>query len=335
MIEEQLKEQASLYVVGALPASEARDFEEVLGGSLELQVFVTELRPSVEALAVALPRRTPSPAVRARLLREIDRRFVGAAVPLSPGPGLPLWALLPWGLAACATFFCIYLATQRRDGRIQVKQLEQRIQELSAQTEGVEKRMEAQRTEFQQQRDQTNQKILSQSVEQMRRQTGVETRMLERVKELERRNADLVLRVPGGAKAAAEGLNPGLDPLVPTVPGGTGVANSQAPTSIGVIRSQVAGMNAIGAVVWEPREQRGTITIDQLPVPASNRDYQLWLFADATPVSAGVLTVDSNGHVQANYRASHPVETVIQWAITLEKKGGSEGPEGSGVMATN
>ena len=59
MIDERREAQAAEYVVGALPADELRDFEQGLSSKLELQLFVKDLRESVEMLPFALPAVVP------------------------------------------------------------------------------------------------------------------------------------------------------------------------------------------------------------------------------------------------------------------------------------
>ena len=71
MIDEQLQEQASLYVFGALEPEEARVFEEQLAASDELRRHVDELSETVAQLAHAAPPRALPRNLEARILKEI------------------------------------------------------------------------------------------------------------------------------------------------------------------------------------------------------------------------------------------------------------------------
>src|SRR6266849_1583355 len=74
MIDEPSEAEASLYVLGALPAEELREFERAMRADLQLQLLVNELRAAAAALVVALPRRDPPPSLKQRLLETIDRQ---------------------------------------------------------------------------------------------------------------------------------------------------------------------------------------------------------------------------------------------------------------------
>jgi quercetin dioxygenase-like cupin family protein len=79
MISEQLQEQASLYALGALTASEQQDFEAALRSQPELRALVRGLQSASEALARSVPQVAPPPELRARVLRSVG---VPAPAPL-------------------------------------------------------------------------------------------------------------------------------------------------------------------------------------------------------------------------------------------------------------
>lgn len=349
MIDEQLKEQASLYVAGALPATEAAQFETALRSSLELQLLVKQLRLSVDALVAALPRRTPPPTLRVRLLREIDQRAGAAAVVgaggASTGSGF-WWQALPWALAACLTFLCVVLASRSSSERQQRYALEAELTEKSARLEQSEKRVEEQRNEAQQQRNEFTQKILQQASEQLKQQTATEIRYLERVKQLQREKSEAAAARVAGNAATTPGTAAPEAPdttLSPGVPGGASVVavpielnrpiTTPETSFLGVMRPREGFTNAIGAVAWEAREQRGTLLIEQLLKPPADKDYQLWLFSDDGRVlSGGVVKMQADGRIVAAYSCSERVDVVTSFKLTLEKAGGVPAP-GQGVLA--
>src|SRR5262245_19950603 len=115
---DELRDQASLYVVGALPPGEAAAFERHLTTCPECMAEVQALRPVTDLLAHAVPQHKPPIDLRNRVLaaavRDVERdvRVVDSRadrIQASSGtrssslPGLPgLPGLLPWLLAAAS-----------------------------------------------------------------------------------------------------------------------------------------------------------------------------------------------------------------------------------------
>jgi len=74
MMTEQQQEQASLYVLGALPADEQRIFEAELHGNAELRELTRALQRATGFLALTSPPVVPSVELRDKVLRSIDSR---------------------------------------------------------------------------------------------------------------------------------------------------------------------------------------------------------------------------------------------------------------------
>jgi len=93
----------------------------------------------------------------------------------------------------------------------------------------------------------------------------------------------------------------------------------------------------LAVVVWDEEKQRGVVKLDHLAVPAPDRDYQLWMIApnQATPVSAGVISVDENRLTEAVFRPAHAVRSVSKFALSIERKGGAPAPEGPIILIGN
>jgi anti-sigma-K factor RskA len=88
-------------------------------------------------------------------------------------------------------------------------------------------------------------------------------------------------------------------------------------------------------VVWNPMEQEGMIKLAKLDLPASDKDYQLWLIDPQypQPVSGGVVTIDpTTGEAHVMFKAVKPIASVAKFAISLEAKGGMPEPHGKIVM---
>lgn len=101
MIDEQMEEMASLYVLGELKAEPAARFEAELLGSAELQEHITALQEDFATLALAAPMRQPPAGLKARLIEQF--RAENHSSKIMRVSFLP-WAIAA-GLAVAATFF--------------------------------------------------------------------------------------------------------------------------------------------------------------------------------------------------------------------------------------
>jgi anti-sigma-K factor RskA len=63
------------------------------------------------------------------------------------------------------------------------------------------------------------------------------------------------------------------------------------------------------------------LNVDKLPMPPSDKQYQLWALKDGKPYDAGVFDMTGDMHMM-------PVKIgeADAFAVTLEKKGGSPTP---------
>ena len=74
---------------------------------------------------------------------------------------------------------------------------------------------------------------------------------------------------------------------------------------------------------WNPDTKKVYVKIENLPVPPSNKQYQLWALSNGKPINAGMMDVDPSD------KTLHPmrdIEDAQAFAITLEPKGGSVNP---------
>jgi anti-sigma-K factor RskA len=111
MIDEHTEELAALYVLDLLDPEESRRFQEVLRGDAELQKLVDRLQSSAGSLVHTVPPVNPPPAVKARLLAEIQGEK--KIVPLPPRRSL-LPTLAPWALAAGFAIAALVLFTDNQ-----------------------------------------------------------------------------------------------------------------------------------------------------------------------------------------------------------------------------
>lgn len=93
------------------------------------------------------------------------------------------------------------------------------------------------------------------------------------------------------------------------------------------LAGQPAAPDAVARVFWSAAE--GVVfTAAGLPAVPTGRVYQLWFVPDASPVSAGLLTVDDEGRVAASVAKPEEVTVPVPMAVTLEPEGGVNSPTG-------
>ena len=78
---------------------------------------------------------------------------------------------------------------------------------------------------------------------------------------------------------------------------------------------------AFATVYWNPNTKQVMLNVDNLPVPPTDKQYQLWALKDGKPIDAGVIDLIGDMHMM-------PVQIpdADAFAVTLEKKGGSPTP---------
>ncbi|MDF2553730.1 MAG: hypothetical protein K0R77_3005 [Chryseobacterium sp.] len=74
-------------------------------------------------------------------------------------------------------------------------------------------------------------------------------------------------------------------------------------------------------VLWDTSSKDVYLNVNSLPKAPEGMQYQLWAIADGKPVSAGMYSEDKDGRI-----ALSNIPDAQAFAITLEKKGGSEVP---------
>ncbi|MCH8556743.1 MAG: anti-sigma factor [Balneolia bacterium] len=89
--------------------------------------------------------------------------------------------------------------------------------------------------------------------------------------------------------------------------------------------------SGFGRIFFDPETQSALLQIAGLPATPADKDYQLWVIRDGTPVSAGVFNVDDDERFRF-----YPIEQFVEAdlagvdavAITLEPEGGMPQPTG-------
>lgn len=128
---EELKSLAGAYVLGALEQDERRTFEAHLTSCDECEAEVRSLRPVVVGLARAVPERTPSPALRDRVLTSIT----GSSAAAAPRPEVrqrqratAVWSdVRVWLPLAAMLLLAIGIGTYAAQLQVRVADLEARL----------------------------------------------------------------------------------------------------------------------------------------------------------------------------------------------------------------
>ena len=94
------------------------------------------------------------------------------------------------------------------------------------------------------------------------------------------------------------------------------------------LAGQPAAPTAAARAFWS--RARGLVfTASNLPPPPAGRAYQLWvLTSQPAPISAGMLTLDANGGVNARFDTPPDLPRPVAMAVTLEPEGGVPSPTG-------
>lgn len=79
----------------------------------------------------------------------------------------------------------------------------------------------------------------------------------------------------------------------------------------------------LASVLWNSKDHRVYLSVNNLPQPPSDKQYQLWAIVDGKPVDMGVFDISTDSTM---YHKMGATENAQAFAVTLEKKGGSPVP---------
>jgi anti-sigma-K factor RskA len=132
MSHEELREQASAYVLGALDGDDRQRFEAHLAGCAECQAEVRSFRPVVDALARSVDAREPSADLRARVVGAVTRGQTRTTeIPTAMGRSRSS-TVIPWVLATAATIALAALTPYTAQLRNRTRELAAVVRDLSA-----------------------------------------------------------------------------------------------------------------------------------------------------------------------------------------------------------
>ena len=107
---------------------------------------------------------------------------------------------------------------------------------------------------------------------------------------------------------------------------------------IATLRSQnKAYAKVLAVAVWDASGQQGKVRFENLPPPAADQDYQMWIIDPRypAPVSAGIFATGTGPTVDVAFKPRQPIALADKFAVSLERKGGSASPQGPIVLMSN
>lgn len=300
-----MSENAALHVLGLLTGDAKAEFEEKLSADPALRAEWRSLQEAALALARSAPRHSPPAELRAQILADFHKATGQAIVPAQPEPPpravppagkqtIPLLRLLPWA-AAAALAALLYLKNSEASA-------------LALETDKL-RRANTELADL----DRRHQTADRAAESEKQKASAVLRTALEDLQEAQDRTAALEReKVIVAEELAALRRDSQLDR-----------------TKIAVLKSMVKTQSkALAVSVWRQESQQGLLVVENLPVVAPGRDYQLWILDPnhPTPVSAGVFKVDAAGKMRLEFKPSLPVLDPSKFAVTEEKEGGSPTP---------
>lgn len=101
------------------------------------------------------------------------------------------------------------------------------------------------------------------------------------------------------------------------------------------MKGMEASPASFATVYWDTTSKDVYLVVNNLPKPASDKQYQLWALLDGKPIDVGMIDNDSFiGEKKLLLRMKN-VSGAQAFAITLEKKGGNPTPQGSMYVMGN
>jgi anti-sigma-K factor RskA len=295
MIDEPLQDSACAYALGILDASEARIFEKQLALDPALAAFVREIQEAARLLPLGLPLQQPPAALKARILATLEKR---KAVP-STSPAPVAFRRRLWGIAAAlAAMGSIgFFALKWSRASAELNQTKQDLANAKA-AHQESARTAASAAESQSKALADTQTQLNQSLETARNAQMEAARLLAENATLLRENQLSNARVTLMAALAKKALT----------------------------QAQAAKVKAVS--LWDGRAQTGVLVVENLPILAADKSYQLWVIDPtiAAPVSAGIFSVDAKGNTRLVFQPTQPIANAQSFAVTVEPAGGLPAP---------
>jgi anti-sigma-K factor RskA len=318
------EELAALYALDLLEGAEKAAFEAELARNPALRHRKDELRTAAADLARLAPPAEPPPELKARILSSVAARSAApAASRAHRAPVLPFASLIPWAIAACLAVGVLWTArltlTLHSENALMRNQQQLAELDLRALRNGVEAERLVRQHELEE-----AQRALADASRQVNESRQQLAQLRQDVDSARQKFADATRQAADAGRQIAL-LSQKLKQ-----------EGDLAQYKIATLASMLGNSpQALAVVVWNPMEQEGMLKLAKLAMPASDKDYQLWVIDPQykDPVSAGLVAMDSaTGEAHVMFKTVKPIKTVAKFAISLEQKGGMPEPQGPIVM---
>jgi anti-sigma-K factor RskA len=90
--------------------------------------------------------------------------------------------------------------------------------------------------------------------------------------------------------------------------------------------------SARGKVFWSEKAKTGMLVAANLAPLPSDKQYELWVFAESKPVAAGVFDADASGRAVFESKSLSDLRAAQNFAVTVEPRGGVPQPTGPIVL---
>ena len=101
------------------------------------------------------------------------------------------------------------------------------------------------------------------------------------------------------------------------------------------LKGMEAAPSALTTVFWDSTSHNVYLLINNLPIPASDKQYQVWALLDGKPIDLGMIENEYFIQQKSLLIKAQNVEKAQAFAITLEKKGGNPTPQGQMIVLGN
>lgn len=107
------------------------------------------------------------------------------------------------------------------------------------------------------------------------------------------------------------------------------MAMTTAPATLKIVlKGMDKSPGSMAMVYWNKETKSVMLQVENLPMPADGKQYQLWAIVDGKPVDAGMIAMETN---DSSLHAMKAFESAQAFAITLENTGGSPSPDMSAL----
>ncbi len=330
MIAERPEELAALGAVDLLSPAEQAELAAAVAADPALAVLVASFLSTAAELAHSAPPVVPPTLLKTRILASLSTQTAPASARPSPGVVLPFAAWIGLAAAACFALTTAYFGQAFVTERTAVAALRDQQTLADLALRGANNQLEAERL--------ISRRELTAASAQAAKSSSLVAALESRLVEASLTAADSARQLVGSRDqiASARRELTARDQRVSDLTRQLAAQGTLADYKIAALASLLGNSpQALAVAVWNPANQEGVLTVQQLPALSADQDYQLWIVDPQypIPVDGGVFRVDpTTGEARLNFRPNLPVKTVAKFAVSLERKGGVPKAEGPMVL---